>query len=143
TSLGKTIALLKEKYRTMILDTTNERFAEIGKEMSAYISNEDQLVGIKNDLVAEVNDRVKEGITEPKWLIYIPDFKGFTQVTMMTEYDIRTLMKGTTVGNHFIFSGEYNDIGPSYELIHKYFPRLSVTGIVAMRLGDQDLYKQR
>lgn len=99
--------------------------------------------GIKNDLIMEVNDRIKEGITEPKWLIYIPDFKAFSQQSMLTDDEIQTLMKGSNVGIHFIFSGEYSYIGQSYEQVPKYIRGQSVAGIVAMRLGDQDLYKQR
>ncbi len=143
TSLGKNMTLLKGMYKTMVLDTTNERLKAIGAEMDAYITEEEQMPGIKNDLIMEVNDRIKEGITEPKWLIYIPDFKAFSQQSMLTDDEIQTLMKGSNVGIHFIFSGEYSYIGQSYEQVPKYIRGQSVAGIVAMRLGDQDLYKQR
>ncbi len=142
-TLGKNMTLMKEFYKTMILDTTNNRFATIGKDVEGYISKQEQMPGIKNDLVAEVNDRIKENVTEPKWLIYIPDFKEFTQQSMLTDDDIRVLMRGSTVGMHFIFSGEYSYIGQSFEQIPKYIRGQSVAGVVAMRLGDQDLYKQR
>lgn len=142
-ALAKNMTLLSGSYRTLLLDTAEEKLAHIGKEMEAYISKPEQLAGLKNDLISEVKYRSENKLTEPQWLIMIADFKDFCMQSMISEEEIRSLVNAASLGIHLIICSEYNYLGQSFEPVPKYVRSNALAGLICMRLGDQDVFKQR
>jgi DNA segregation ATPase FtsK/SpoIIIE, S-DNA-T family len=50
--------------------------------------------------------------------------------------------RGSKAGIHFIICSDYTYLGISYEQIPKYLRSQAIFGLVGMRLGDQDIFKQ-
>ncbi|MEI3604073.1 type VII secretion protein EssC [Pseudogracilibacillus sp. SE30717A] len=142
-ALGKNMTLLKEVYKTMLLDSPEQKLEKIGEQLDAYITQPDQLVGLKNDLLSEVKYRVENKTDEPKWLIMIANFKDFCQQSMITNEEMTSLMGAAKFGIHLIMCSEYSYLGQSYEQIPKFVRSQALAGLVNMRLGDQDIFKQR
>ena len=141
--LAKNISLLSNEYKTMLLDTADQKLARIGDDFNAYISKPEQLSSLKNDLVAEIKARNEEGVVEPGWVIMIADFKDFNKNSMISDDEIAALINAGNVGIHLVICSEYSYLGQSYEQVPKYVRSQVLSGIVAMRLGDQDMFKQR
>ena len=142
-ALAKNMTLLTESYQTMLLDSSEQKLAHIGKKMNAYIDKPEQLVGLKNDLLSEVKYRIENKTTEPKWLIMIANFKDFCMHSMINDEEMALLMNAGNLGIHLIICSEYSYLGQSFEQVPKYVRGQALAGLISMRLGDQDIFKQR
>ena len=127
----------------MLLDSSEQKLAHIGKKMNAYIDKPEQLVGLKNDLLSEVKYRIENKTTEPKWLIMIANFKDFCMHSMINDDEMALLMNAGNLGIHLIICSEYSYLGQSFEQVPKYVRGQALAGLISMRLGDQDIFKQR
>ncbi len=142
-ALVKNMSLLADSYKTMLIDTTEQKLAGIEADLNSYISKHEQFTTLKKDLLTEVAYRNEHKDTNPPWLIMVANFKEFTMHSMMKDEEITTLMHAANVGIHFIICSEYSYLGQSYEQIPKYVRNQALAGLICMRLGDQDLFKQR
>ncbi|HLR70278.1 MAG TPA: type VII secretion protein EssC [Pseudogracilibacillus sp.] len=142
-ALAKNMTLISDGYRTMLIDTPDKNMEQIGQQMNAYVANNEQLVGLKNDLLSEVKYRVEHKTDEPKWLIMIVNFKEFCIHSMINDEEISTLMNAANLGLHFIICSDYSYLGQSFEQIPKYVRSQALAGIISMPLGDQDIFKHR
>lgn len=142
-ALAKNMMLLTESYRTMLLDTSDQKLAEIGESLNAYISKAEQFSGLKNDLLSEIKYRIENKTNEPKWLIMIANFKDFCTNSMVNDEEIAMLMNAGNLGIHLIICSEYSYLGQSFEQVPKYVRGQALAGLLSMRLGDQDIFKQR
>lgn len=143
TALAKNMSLLTDTYRTLLLDTAEEKLKDIGQEMEAYISKPEQLAGLKNDLINEIKYRIENKTNEPEWLIMIANFKDFCMHSMITEAEISQLINASHLGIHLIICSEYSYLGQSFESAPKYVRSNALAGLICMRLSDQDIFKQR
>ena len=142
-ALAKNMTLLKDKYRTMLIDSSEQKLEKIGQELEAYIAQPEQLAGLKNDLLSEVKYRVENKTDEPNWLIMIANFKDFCQQSMITNEEMANLVNASKLGIHLILCSDYSYLGQSYEQVPKFVRSQALAGLVAMRLSDQDVFKQR
>ncbi|WP_366249414.1 type VII secretion protein EssC [Terribacillus aidingensis] len=142
-SVAKNVTLLKDVYQTMLIDTADQDMADVGKDMHAYVSESIGISTIKNELINEIKQRNSDGVSEPKWLVQIADLQDFTERAGLTLEEATLMMeRGSKAGIHFIICSDYNYIGISYEQVPKYLRSQAIFGLVGMRLGDQDLFKQ-
>ncbi|PAD39863.1 type VII secretion protein EssC [Terribacillus sp. 7520-G] len=142
-SVAKNMTLLKDVYQTMLIDTEDQDFAGIGKDMHAYVSDSIGVATIKNEIIHEIKQRNAEGITEPMWLVQVADLQDFTERAGLTLEEATLMMeRGAKAGIYFIICSVYNYLGTSYEQVPKYLRSQAIFGLVGMRLGDQDLFKQ-
>ncbi|MBT2598935.1 MULTISPECIES: type VII secretion protein EssC [unclassified Oceanobacillus] len=143
-SVAKNVAMMDSSYQTMLIDTADQKFKEIGIKMSTYMSETEGLQTIKAELVNEIEKRSKDGVTsEQKWLVQIANLQDFVERTDLSIDDASTMVdKGSKVGIHFIICSEYSYLGMSYEQVPKYFRGQAMIGLLSMRLGDQDMFKQ-
>src|SRR5699024_2004379 len=116
---------------------------EIGKDLNAYVSQPEQFVTLKNDLLSEIKYRVENKEKTPQWMIMIANFKDFCVHSMMTDEEIETFMNAGNLGMHFILCSDFSCLGQSYERIPKYVRSQALAGLICMRLSDQDIFKQR
>lgn len=142
-ALLKNMSLLKDTYRTMVIDTSDKKLEDIGKELESYIYQPEQLAGLKNDLLEEIRYRQENKIAEPKWLIMIANVREFVMHSMITEDEINSLIHATSLGFQFIICSEYSYLGTSFEQVPKTIRSNALAGLVCMRLSDQDVFKQR
>lgn len=142
-ALAKNMTLLSHSFQTMIFDTADQKLAQIGEKTNAYIANPEQFIGMKNDLLSEIDYRIEHKTKEPKWLIFIANFKDFCMHTLMKDEEIIKLINASKLGIHFILCSEYSYLGQSYEQIPKFVRNQAVAGLIGMRLSDQDMFKQR
>mgnify|MGYP006928714301 FL=1 len=140
--LAQNMSLLSTYYQTMILDTPEEMLASTGKSTNAYLSTPDQLVAVKNDLLAEIANRLENKTDGANWIIFISSIKDFCAQTMLTEEEMSTLFHATHVGVYLIVCSEYSYLGQSFEPVPKYVRLQAVAGVLGMRLSDQDIFKQ-
>src|SRR5699024_4363097 len=123
--------------------TGTQALAEIGKSINAYISDPESVARVKADLLSEINNSMGDKVDGPKWLVLIADLKDVGERSKLEEEELAVLFdQSAKVGIHFSIAGNYNYIGRSFERIPKYVRNQSTVGIVSMRLGDQDLFKQ-
>jgi len=142
-ALAKSMTMLTDAYQTTIIDTGTQALAEIGKSIKTYIAEPESVVRVKADLLSEINNRMDNKVDGPKWLVLIADLKDFGERSKLEEEELSVLFdQSAKVGIHFIIVGNYNYIGTSFEQIPKYVRNQSTVGLVSMRLGDQDLFKQ-
>lgn len=141
-ALAKNMSLLTGCYQTMVMDTAEQNLAHIGESVNAYISKPEQFLGLKNDLLSEIDYRIENKVAEPKWLIFIANFKDFCLQSMVTEEEMNKFMNASALGIHFIICSEYSYLGQSYEQIPKFVRNQALAGIIGMRLSDQDVFKQ-
>ncbi|WP_424475014.1 type VII secretion protein EssC [Oceanobacillus kimchii] len=143
-SVAKNVAMMEGSYQTMLIDTADQKFKDIGSNMNTYMSETDGLQTMKAELVNEIEKRSKDGLTsEQKWLVQIANLQDFVERTDLSVDDASTMIdKGSKVGIHFIICSEYSYLGMSYEQVPKYFRGQAMIGLLSMRLGDQDMFKQ-
>ena len=141
-ALAQNLSLLSIHFQTMILDTSEEMLATIGKGTNAYLSTPDQLVAVKNDLLAEIANRLENKTDGADWIIFIASLKDFCAQTMVTEEEMNTLFHATQAGVYLIVCSEYSYLGQSFEPVPKYIRSQAVAGVLGMRLSDQDIFKQ-
>lgn len=144
-SLGlvKSMTLLSGKYQTMIIDTSEEILASSAEAASAYLSTTEELLGIKNDVLGEINLRLNNKTYETDWVIFISNMKDFCTQAQISDEEITQIYNATNVGIYLIICSDYSYLGKSYESIPKYIRSQVVSGLVSMRVSDQDLFKQR
>ncbi|WP_147536200.1 type VII secretion protein EssC [Bacillus marasmi] len=143
-SLAKSMALIKNQYQTMIVDTGEKLLKDHKTVVNAYISENEGLVQVKNDFIAEINNRIESGVESPNWLIFITDLKDFCTRSMANIGDIELLINlGPKTGVYFIIGSGYTYVGQSYEEIPRFVRDHVRDGILSMRLSDQDIFKQR
>ena len=127
----------------MLIDTNDKKLAEIGSGMNAYISDHDGVIAVKEDLSTELNNRLDDNDGNEAWIVQFADFKDFCERSNLEDTEISILIdQGVRVGIHLILCSDYNYIGQSFEQIPKYVRNQSTVGLVSMRLGDQDIFKQ-
>ncbi|PAF16577.1 type VII secretion protein EssC [Terribacillus saccharophilus] len=142
-SVAKNVTLLKDVYQTMLIDTADQDMADVGKDMHTYVSESIGISTIKNEFINEIKQRNSDGMSEPKWLVQIADLQDFTERAGLTLEEATLMMeRGSKAGIHFIICSDYNYLGMSYEQVPKYLRNQAIFGLVGMRLGDQDLFKQ-
>ncbi|WP_249872489.1 type VII secretion protein EssC [Oceanobacillus saliphilus] len=142
-SLAKNISNLSSSYQTMLIDTSEQKLVEIGKRMNAYISEHNGIVAVKEDLLTEINSRLKNNENSINWIVQITDLEDFCKRSNLAEDEITVLLEqGAKVGIHFVLCGDYSYIGLSFEQVAKYVRNQSTVGLISMRLGDQDIFKQ-
>lgn len=141
-ALSKNMTLMKN-YQTMIIDTDEQKLASFSRDVNAYISEIDSVTAVKADLLQEINNRKTNQEGSGPWLVMIADFKDFTERSNLEEEEIEKFLNdGVKSGIHFILCSDYSYIGISYERIAKYARSQATVGLVSMRLGDQDIFKQ-
>ncbi|MGY0691178.1 type VII secretion protein EssC [Virgibacillus sp. FSP13] len=142
-AMAKNISLLSDSYQTMVIDTNNQKLAEVGNSVNAYISESDGITTVKNDLIDEINNHTENLAKGSKWIILIADLKDFTERSNLDEQEVAVLFEnGPQSGIHFVICGDYSYIGLSFEQVPKYVRNKSTAGLISMRLGDQDIFKQ-
>lgn len=143
-SVAKNVAMMDNSYQTILIDTVEQKFKDIGSNMNTYMSETDGLRTMKAELINEIEKRSKEGTAnEQKWLVQIANLQDFVERTDLSADDASTMIdKGSKVGIHFIICSEYSYLGMSYEQVPKYFRGQAMIGLLSMRLGDQDMFKQ-
>ncbi len=142
-AMAKNISLLSDSYQTMIIDTNNKKLAEVGDSVNAYISESGGIASVKNDLIDEINNHTENQPDGNKWIVLIADLQDFTEHSNLDEQELAVLFEnGSQSGIHFVICGDYNYIGLSFEQIPKYVRNKSTAGLISMRLGDQDIFKQ-
>ncbi|BAC13272.1 hypothetical conserved protein [Oceanobacillus iheyensis HTE831] len=143
-SVAKNVAMMDNSYQTILIDTVEQKFKDIGSNMNTYMSETDGLRTMKAELINEIEKRSKEGTAnEQKWLVQIANLQDFVERTGLSADDASTMIdKGSKVGIHFIICSEYSYLGMSYEQVPKYFRGQAMIGLLSMRLGDQDMFKQ-
>ncbi|WP_066074081.1 type VII secretion protein EssC [Neobacillus soli] len=142
-AIAKNLTLVSEHYQTMILDTNEQILAKQGKGVNAYIFEQEGITRAKRDFLYEINNRLENKVLEPKWFIFIADLQDFSTRTQMNMEEMTRLMSnGPKVGIHLIVSSIYSYIGQSYEDIPRYIRDHANVGLMSMRLGDQDIFKQ-
>lgn len=139
--LAKNITLMSN--RSMLIDTPDKGLEQIGMQMNAYIAENEQLLGLKNDLLNDIKYRAENKTEDPKWIIMIANFKEFCIHSMITDEEIATLMQASNLGVHLVICDDYNYLGRSFEQIPKYVRSQALAGLIGMQLGDQDIFKQR
>ncbi|WP_323156672.1 hypothetical protein, partial [Pseudomonas oryzihabitans] len=79
----------------------------------------------------------------PNWIIFISDLKDFCRRTNITAEEMNMLLKnGPKTAIHFIIGSEYAYVGQSFEEVPRLVRDHVETGLVSMRLSDQDVFKQ-
>nr|WP_318540685.1 type VII secretion protein EssC [Terribacillus saccharophilus] len=142
-SVAKNVSLLKEVYQTILIDTADKDLENIGEDMQAYVSESIGIAAIKNEIINEIKQRNVEGTVESKWIVLITDLQDFTERAGLTLEEATLMMeRGGKTGIHFIICSDYNYLGMSYEQVPKYLRSQAIFGLVGMRLGDQDIFKQ-
>lgn len=141
-SLGKNLTRLTGTYETMIIDTREQLLSNIGHEVNAYISEDEGIVAVKETLLNEINNRLDNRDNEKEWIVQITDLKDFNERSNLDDEIAILLEQGARVGIHFIICGDYSYIGTSFEQAPKYVRNQATVGLVSMRLGDQDIFKQ-
>src|SRR5699024_5255488 len=142
-SIAKSITLLSNSYQTMIVDGTDQSLTKIGHDVNAYISQADGFAAVKNDLISEIKGRLENDHHDQNWIILLADLKNFCEQSQINEKEMALLIDGVKVGIHFILCGDYSYIGRSYEQVPRFVRSQARAGLISMRLGDQDLFKQR
>jgi S-DNA-T family DNA segregation ATPase FtsK/SpoIIIE len=142
-SLAKNMTGLTGSYKTMLIDTNEKKLAEIGEGLNAYVSDHDGVIAVKENLITEINNRLASNDTAEEWIVQIVDLKDFTERSNLEDHEISILIEQSgRVGIHFVIGGDYSYIGQSFEQIPKYVRNQATVGLVSMRLGDQDIFKQ-
>ncbi len=142
-SLAKNLAALTGTYQTMIIDTDEQSLSEIGNGVNAYISEQEGVAAVKQTLLTEITNRLKNKDNETIWIVQIADLKDFSERSNLDEDEMPKLLEqGERAGIHFIICGDYSYIGMSFEQIPKYVRNQATVGLMSMRLGDQDIFKQ-
>ena len=120
-SLAKNVSLLSDDYQTMLIDTADQQLSGIGKALNSYISEQEGIVAVKSDVIAEINMRIQQQNSERKWLILLSDVKDFCDRSQL-DVDEMTIMleQGKKAGIYFILIGDYNYMGLSFEQVPKY-----------------------
>lgn len=140
-AISKSMTLLTDPFKTMIIDTSDQGLLEIGEKMNEYISDTDNIVAIKRNILTEINNRTKGDHNGVKWMIMIRDLKDFAERSLLLEEDLSVLFEqGPKVNVYFIVCGDSSYIGTSYEKTAKVIRNLSNVGLVSMRLSDQDIF---
>ncbi|MDE5415224.1 type VII secretion protein EssC [Alkalihalobacterium chitinilyticum] len=142
-AISKSMTLLTKSFQTMIIDTPDQGLTEIGELMNKYISDPEDITAIKENILTEVNNRMKGDHNGVKWMILIRDLKDFAERSILMEEDLSVLFEqGPKVDVHLIVCGDASYINTSYEKPAKVVRSLSNVGLVSMRLGDQDIFSQ-
>ncbi len=142
-SLANSMALLKDTYKTMLIDASNQPLVEVGKEMGAYVTDPNSFQALKRDLLSDIDYRVENNTTEPEWLIMITNFKDFITQSMMNQDEITKLWNASSLGIRLIICSDYSYLGQSYEQIPKFVRSQALAGFLGVQLSDQDIFKQR
>src|SRR5690625_624951 len=142
-SLANSMALIKDTYKTMLIDASNQPLVEVGKEMGAYVTDPNSFQALKRDLLSDIDYRVENNTTEPEWLIMITNFKDFITQSMMNQDEITKLWNASSLGIRLIICSDYSYLGQSYEQIPKFVRGQALAGFLGVQLSDQDIFKQR
>lgn len=142
-SLAKSMILLKDTYKTMLIDASSQPLAEIGASLGAYVSETNSFTALKRDLLSDIDYRMEHKTTEPEWLIMITDFKEFIIQSMMETEEMTKLWNASNLGINLIICSDYSYLGQSYEQIPKFVRSQALAGVLGVQLGDQDIFKQR
>jgi len=142
-ALAKNMTLLSGIYQMMIIDTDEQKLAGFGSQLNAYISDQGSVKAVKTDLLQEIENR-KAGQEEAvNWIVMIADLKDFTQRSGLEEEEFAMFLNdGAKTRIYFIICSDYNYIGISFEQVPKLARNQATVGLVSMRLGDQDIFKQ-
>lgn len=141
--LAKNISMLSESYQTMVVDKADKKLAEIGDDVNAYISESEGIIAVKTDIIDEINNRSGNATDARKWIVLIADLQDFTERSNLDDRELAVLLEnGSQSGIHFVICGDYSYIGSSFEQVPKYVRNKSTVGLISMRLGDQDIFKQ-
>ncbi|MFP7493394.1 type VII secretion protein EssC [Terribacillus saccharophilus] len=142
-SVAKNISLLKDTHQTLIIDTGDKELESIGDSLHTYVSEDVGIAAMKNDIIDEIKQRHSNNEAASKWLILIADLPDFIKRAGLTLDEVTYMIeRGAKTGIHFIICSEYSYLGISYEQIPKYLRNQATFGLVGMRLGDQDIFKQ-
>ncbi|WP_416151677.1 type VII secretion protein EssC [Salipaludibacillus sp. HK11] len=142
-AITKSMALLTEPIQTMLIDTEEKKFAEIGVAMNAYISDSEGHIIVKRNILTEISNRLKDDHNGVKWMILIRDLKNFAEKSDLLEEEVSILFEqGPNVDVHFIICGDSSYIASSFEKPAKVVRKLANVGLISMRLGDQDIFNQ-
>lgn len=142
-SIAKNLACLTGTYQTMIIDAMNQELEELGSHVNTYISGQVEIASVKETLLDEIDSRLKHKEKHKNWLVQIADLRDFSERSNLDDYEISILLEqGEKVGIYFIICSEYSYIGMSYEQVPKYVRNQATVGLISMRLGDQDIFKQ-
>lgn len=142
-ALAKNMTLLPDSYQTMIIDASEQNLSAFGNHVNAYLSDQSSMTAIKKDLLKEIEMRKETQQLSNKWMILITDLKDFAERSDLQEEEFaRLLDDGPPSGIHLIICSDYQYIGIGFEQIPKYARNQATVGLVSMRLGDQDIFKQ-
>jgi DNA segregation ATPase FtsK/SpoIIIE, S-DNA-T family len=141
------VTLLSNTYQAMVLDVESQPLVDCSKNVNSYISKQGSLSTIIKSLMEEIKlrEELKTNGTlhEHKgWIIYISDLSDFIYNTLITIEQLKELMtKGPALNMFFIFTAEQNAIEFGSDELKRYVRSQVQDGIVAMRMGDQSLFK--
>ncbi|MRX72690.1 type VII secretion protein EssC [Bacillus lacus] len=142
-AISHSMTLLKEPFQTMLIDHADQGFADIGLKMKNYISDSESILLMKKHMITDISKRIKGKQSGIKWMILIRDLKDFAERSSLLEEELSILFEqGPKVGIHFIICGDASYINTSYEKTAKTIRSLANSGLVSMRLGDQDIFSQ-
>ncbi|MFB1052165.1 type VII secretion protein EssC [Paraliobacillus sp. JSM ZJ581] len=142
-AVAKSMTLLIDPFQTMIIDTIDRSFESVASTMHAYIADDDGVITVKKNILAEISQRTKGDHNGTKWIILIKDLKDFAERSHILEEEVSTLFEqGPLVDVHFIVCGDSSYIATSFEKTAKAVRKLANVGLVSMRLGDQDIFSQ-
>ncbi|MFC0015756.1 type VII secretion protein EssC [Allobacillus sp. GCM10007490] len=142
-ALAKNLTLLEGSYQTMIIDTEEKITADQASNVNVYVYQSQKLQDIKKSILQEIELRGKGDHSGTKWIILINDLQDFSERTYLLEEEVTELFeRGPKHEVYFIVVGNHNYLGKSFEYPAKSIRKLSMVGLVAMRLGDQDVFNQ-
>ncbi|MED4940568.1 type VII secretion protein EssC [Heyndrickxia coagulans] len=141
-SVTKNLSLVKNKKQIMVIDSGEQSLSRIASQLHAYISEQESISRVKNDLQVEIEKRMETGLRDPNWIIFISDLKDFCRRTNITAEEMNMLLKnGPKTAIHFIIGSEYAYVGQSFEEVPRLVRDHVETGLVSMRLSDQDVFR--
>lgn len=143
TTLAKNMLLLKDQYRTMLVDSPNKPLEKCGKEANVYVTETASYAALKKDLLKDIDYRIENNTTEPEWLIMIANFKEFATHSLMDPDEMIKLWEASNLGIRLIICSDYSYLGQSFEQIPKYVRGQALAGLLGVQLSDQDIFRQR
>lgn len=142
-TLVKSMLLLKDKYRLMLVDAANKPLEKFGEEMNVYVTETNSFSALKQDLLKDIDYRLENNTTEPEWLIMITNFKDFATHSLMNPDEMIKLWEASSLGIKLIICSDYSYLGQSFEQIPKYVRGQALAGLLGVQLSDQDIFRQR
>ena len=128
-------------YERIILDG-QDRYAHAGDAFDKIVSSL-EISNYVNTLLEAMSKEISSPEADhSQKLIYISDVQVFADKTMMTEQQIRKLLREAhKVGVYLLFHGEKNKIEVGYDDVNRILRVEASSGLVGSKLSDQQFVK--